>query len=211
MLCVSTEYQPNKNQLMFLETICIKNGVVQNQEAHISRMEQTGANFGFSAPALPCLVSMLPESLRGEKVKCRIEYREEIQNIDFAAYTPKIIRSLMLVEASDVNYSFKFSDRAELNSLNDKRERCDEILIVQNGCITDTTYSNVVFRKNNAFFTPDTYLLNGTKRQRLLRKSIIQETRITADNLKEFDYVYFINSMLDIEDGVGCFVQNIFG
>ncbi len=196
---------------MFLETICIKNGVIQNLEAHISRMEQTGANFGFSAPALPCLVSMLPETLRDEKVKCRIEYREEIKNIDFTAYTPKIIRSLMLIEANDVNYSFKFSDRTELNALIDKREQYDEILIVQNGCITDTTYSNVVFQKNNDFFTPETFLLNGTKRQILLRKSIIQETRITADNLKEFDYVYFINSMLDIEDGVGCFVQNIFG
>ena len=30
------------------------------------------------------------------------------------------------------------------------------MLIVQNGCITDTTYSNVVFRKNGEFFTPST-------------------------------------------------------
>lgn len=194
---------------MFLETICIKNGVVQNPEEHISRMEQTSANFGFSSPALPCLVSMLPESLRGEKVKCRIEYREEIQNIDFTAYTPKIIHSLMLIEANDINYSFKFSNRAELNTLNDKRERCDEILIVQNGCITDTTYSNVVFQKNNDFFTPDTFLLNGTKRQKLLRESVIREAQITIDNLRDFEQVYLINSMLDIEDGIGCPIQEI--
>lgn len=173
-------------------------------------MEQTGTYFGFSAPALPCLVSMLPEYLQDEKVKCRIEYREEILNIDFTVYTPKIISSLMLVEVDNIDYSFKFSDRTGLNSLNDKKGECDEVLVVQNGCITDTTYSNVVFRRNNEFFTPETFLLNGTKRQKLLRESIIQKIRITADNLMEFDCVYLINSMLDIEDRVGCPVKNVF-
>jgi len=71
------------------------------------------------------------------------------------------------------------------------------------------TYSNVVFRKNGEFFTPHTYLLNGTKRQRLLRESIIKEAAITVDNLHEFEHVYLINAMLDIEDGVGCPVQSI--
>lgn len=194
---------------MFLETICIKNGAVQNLEAHISRMEHTAAYFDFSAPALPCLESMLPEAHRDKKVKCRVEYREDIYNIEFTTYNPKVIRSLMLIEANDINYSFKFSDRTELNALNNKREQYDEVLIVQNGCITDTTYSNVVFRKNNDFFTPNTYLLNGTKRQKLLRELVIQEARITVDNLKEFDYVYFINSMLDIEDGVGSPIGSI--
>lgn len=195
---------------MFLETICIKNAVVQNLEAHIFRMEQTSAYFGFSAPVLPCLESMLPEAHRDKKVKCRVEYREDIYNIEFTTYNPKVIRSLMLIEANDINYSFKYSDRSELNAFNNKKGECNEVLIVQNGYITDTTYSNVVFQKNNEFFTPETYLLNGTKRQKLLRESIIQEIRITADNLMEFDYVYLINSMLDIEDRVGCPVQNIF-
>ncbi|MDO5664512.1 MAG: aminotransferase class IV [Bacteroidia bacterium] len=195
---------------MFLETICIKNGVVQNLDAHIIRMEQTAACFGFPAPILPCLKSMLPKSLSYTNVKCKIEYEKSIQNIEFMAYTPKLICSLRLVEANDINYSFKFSNRSELNALNNEKEECDEVLIIQNGCITDTTYSNVVFQKNNKFFTPKTYLLNGTKRQKLLRKSIIHEAGITVDNLYEFEHVHLINSMLDIEDGIKCPVLNIF-
>ncbi|OJV36724.1 MAG: hypothetical protein BGO33_04120 [Bacteroidia bacterium 43-41] len=195
---------------MFLETICIKNGAVRNLQAHVERMRRTAEHFGFAAPELPCLEVMLPEPLRDKKVKCRIEYKGTICNIGFTAYTPKVIRSLRLVKADNVDYSFKFSDRARLDALNNRRGQCDEALIVQNGCITDTTYSNVVFRKNKEFFTPGTCLLNGTKRQKLLRESIIREAEITVDNLHEYEHVYLINSMLDIEDGVGIPVRNIY-
>ena len=194
---------------MFLETICIKNGVVQQLEAHISRMKQTAAHFGFAAPALPYLELVLPESLLNTNVKCRIEYKETIRNLEFEAYQPKNIRSLMLLNAEHIDYRFKYSDRTKLNALHSKKENCSEVLIVCNGCITDTTYSNVVFRKGSQLFTPDTYLLNGTKRQKLLRESIIQEARITVDNLMEFDHVYLINSMLDVEDGVGVAVKDV--
>lgn len=194
---------------MFLETICIKNGTAVNLEAHVERMRQSANRFGFAAPVLPCLESLLPETLREKKVKCSIEYREAIRTVRFVAYTPKRIRSLVLVEADEVDYSFKYSDRVQLEVLNKQRGERDEVLIVQNGCITDTTYSNAVFRKNGEFFTPHTYLLNGTKRQRLLRESIIKEAAITVDNLHEFEHVYLINAMLDMEDGVGCPVQSI--
>ena len=193
---------------MFLETICIKNGVAVSLEAHAERMRQTADRFGFSAPGLPCIESLLPGSLRDKKVKCSIGYRETIRTVGFVAYTPKVIRSLVLVEGDGLDYPFKYSDRGRLEALSNP-ERGDEALIVQNGCITDTTYSNVVFRKNGEFFTPGTYLLNGTKRQRLLRNSIIKEADITVDNLHEYEHVYLINSMLDIEDGVGCPMKSI--
>ena len=194
---------------MFLETICIKNGVAVSLEDHAERMRQTADRFGFTAPGLPCIESLLSGSLRDKKVKCSIGYRETIRTVGIVAYTPKVIRSLVLVEAEELDYSFKYSDRVQLEVLNKQRGERDEVLIVQNGCITDTTYSNVVFRKNGEFFTPHTYLLNGTKRQRLLRESIIKEAAITVDNLHEFEHVYLINAMLDIEDGVGCPVQSI--
>lgn len=195
---------------MFLETICIKNGKVQNLPAHIHRMRQTAEHFGFSAPRLPRLERIMPMHLRNTKVKCRVEYHQDIQHIHFEAYYPKVIRTLKLVEADDIDYLFKFSDREGLNNLNLRKGSCDEALIVKNGFITDTTYSNVVFQKDTVFFTPDTFLLNGIKRQRLLREGIIRETKITPDNLREYQHVYLINAMLDIEDGVGVGVCDIF-
>lgn len=193
---------------MFLETICINNGIVQHIEAHKERMRKTAAHFGFRAPELPDLSSQLPDELRDKKVKCSITYHENITNIVFSEYVARKILSLKLVE-SDINYTFKFSDRLALNTLLEKKENADEILIIQNNCITDTTFSNVVFQRNNTFFTPDTYLLNGTKRQKLLQKKKIEETRITVDDLATFDTFFLVNAMLDIEDQEGMSISNI--
>lgn len=194
---------------MFLETICINRSIVQNLHAHLNRMYNSARAFDIQAPPLPDLIALLPAELKNKKVRCSITYDSHILDIRFIDYTPRTINSLRLVE-SDINYAHKFSDRQSLNNLLEQRNGCDEVLIVQNNCITDTTYSNVVF--SNAagrLFTPDTYLLNGTKRQLLLLKGIISETRITSGDLHLYDKVYLINAMLDVEDRVGTDVKNI--
>jgi 4-amino-4-deoxychorismate lyase len=199
---------PLTEMRMFLESICILDGRAVNLEAHRERMGLTGNRFGFTAPQLPDLEQLLPESLRKGKVKCRIEYDGKIRSIGFDPYRPKPVCVLRLVEAEGLDYSFKYSDRSRLDALNDA-EPGHEVLIVQGGEITDTTYSNVVLRKAGELFTPSASLLNGTKRQKLLRESIVREMKITVDNLGRFDHLYLINAMLDIEDGVGVPVKEI--
>lgn len=185
---------------MFLETICIQNGIVKNRESHRARMQHTATHFGFRAPVFPDLIKLIPPKLNPNKIKCRIVYHHDIIKISFTEYMPRKIRSLQLIEASELNYSYKFSDRSALDSLLLQKGRYDEILIVRHGCITDTSYSNVVFKKGDALFTPDTYILNGTKRQQLLREGAIHEMRITTQNIYNFEAISLINSMLDIKD-----------
>lgn len=194
---------------MFLETICIKNGIVQSMEAHRKRIHDTALSFGFHAPELPGLSKLIPAELKKcKKLKCSLVYHEQILNIAFTDYRPKQINSLKLVEAN-VNYSFKYADRSALDALLQEKGDCDEILMVKKGYITDTSFSNVVFRKNDELFTPDTYLLNGIKRQQLLRENKIRETRIRVNDLHHFDKLYLINAMLDIEDNPGLDVERI--
>lgn len=193
---------------MFLETICIQQGEIKNREGHEHRMRQTAAHFGFKTPQLPNLCKLLPEELREEKVKCRVIYREEIEEITFERYLPKRIESLKLMEAT-VDYPFKFADRSPLNVLLAKKGDCDEILITRDGFISDTSFSNVVFSKGKKFYTPENPLLNGTKRQLLLRKGVICEKKIHQDDLREYDRIYLINAMLDLEDGVSLPVEAI--
>ncbi|MDR2404967.1 MAG: hypothetical protein LBE27_01180, partial [Deltaproteobacteria bacterium] len=45
-------------------------------------------------------------------------------------------------------------------------------------------------------------LLKGVKRQSLLDKGIISKRRITPDNLGDFQKVFFINAMIDLEDDI---------
>ena len=182
----------------FLETINIQNGVVQNLRGHVARMCETARHFGFTAPNISKLETFVPKALKKcLKVKCRIIYHTKINEITFEEYTPKTITSLKLVEGSP-DYSFKFTDRTTLNHLLSQKGDCDEVLIVRNGCITDTSFSNVVFRRKNRFFTPDTYILNGTQRQLLLHKGAISERRIMEKDLDEFDEMLLINAMLSI-------------
>ena len=193
---------------MFLETICILHGEIQNRQAHKERMQRTATHFGFNAPPLPDLLQLLPDRLRDTKVKCRIVYHKSIQETSFEPYFPKKITSLKLVEAS-IDYSFKLADRKSLNILLSQKGDCDEILITRNGLITDTSYSNVVFSKGERYFTPESPLLNGTKRQKLLREGVITEKRIVRDSLSEYDRIYLINALLDIEDEISLSVNRI--
>ena len=183
----------------FLETINIQNGIIQNLQGHEMRMRQTATHFNFSAPDISNLEKFVPKSMeKCLKVKMRIVYHTKINEISFEEYTPKVVKSFKLVEASP-DYSFKFADRTALNALLSQKGDADEILIVRNGCITDTSFSNVVFRSGNDFFTPDTYLLNGTKRQLLLKNGVIRKTRITVENMGEFEEIMLINAMLDLD------------
>lgn len=193
---------------MFLETICILHGEIQNRQYHEERMQRTAAHFGFNTPKLSDLPALLPDKLQDTKVKCRIIYHKTIQEVSFESYLLKKITSLKLIEAS-VDYSFKFADRKQLNALLAQKGDYDEILITRNGLITDTSYSNVVFSNGEQYFTPESPLLNGTKRQKLLREGIIAERIIHRDSLPEYDCIYLINAMLDIEDGISLPVYNI--
>lgn len=194
---------------MLLESICLINGKIQNRSMHIKRMRTTGLHFRFTPPDLPDIEGMLAPGMDEVKLKCRITYHTNINSIAFEHYHPKTIKSLKLVVASP-DYAFKFSDRTVLNDLLNQKNGCEEILIVRNGLITDTSFSNVVLSKGDELHTPAYPLLNGTKRQKLLNEGRIKEAQITPDNLKEYDRLYLINAMLDIEDDVYLSIDSIF-
>lgn len=186
---------------MFLETICILDGAIQNRHGHEKRMVETAKFFGFNPPLLPDLENMLPHNLKNTKVKCRITYDKNIREITFSEYIPKKICALKIV-TSPLDYSFKMADRKRLDALLGYKEDCDEILITNNGFIKDTSYSNVVFSLDGAFYTPNKPLLKGTKRQKMLDEGKIIEKEIHCDSITTYDRIYLINAMLDIEDEI---------
>lgn len=145
-------------------------------------------------------------------VKCRIVYGRSLSEISFAPYVPREIRSLRLVAADDeLDYHLKYADRSALARLLQRRDDCDEILIVRDGAITDTSYSNVAFFDGRKYVTPDTFLLNGTRRQYLLGTGVLTECRITPSDLGGFERVVLINAMLGIEDDLAVPIERIRG
>jgi len=128
--------------------------------------------------------------------KLRIVYDSNYFEYSITPYTIKPVRSLKLVFNNNIVYDHKYEDRSILQEMFNQREDCDDVLIVKNNLITDVTYANIIFKKDDRWFTPDSFLLNGTMRQYLLDSNKIFEARITPDDLSQYSHFKLINAML---------------
>jgi len=145
---------------------------------------------------------VIPADIGNGVYKCTVKYKHEIIDVKFQPYTIKKIEKLKLVIDNSIDYGYKFADRSVLSKLLEKRDGCDEIIIVKNGLMTDTSYSNLVFFDGKKWYTPNSPLLKGTKREKLLSEGKIEEEEINLQNIKRFEKVSLINAMLDVENVV---------
>jgi len=184
-----------------VESIKIQNRQPVNIEWHNKRFNEARSEaFGVITPIDLQEVIVIPETLGNGVYKCRVLYEKEIEAVEFQGYTIRPVKSLKLVDGGDIDYHLKYENREALAQLMAQKGDADDILIVKNGFITDTSYSNIAFFDGKQWLTPDTYLLNGTQRQRLLAEGILKETPITPADLQLFTMAKPINAMLDFEE-----------
>ncbi|WP_324172307.1 aminotransferase class IV [Sulfurimonas sp.] len=131
--------------------------------------------------------------------KCRVVYNENILEVSYLLYKKREIKSLKLVYYDNIEYFQKSASREKLNYLFNLRQNSDDILIVKNKLISDTTIANVAFLKDGLWFTPSKPLLNGTTRQRLLDEGKLKETNIRVDDLKQYSKIALLNAMIDFD------------
>lgn len=182
----------------FVESLRVEQRKLMHIEWHERRMRQTLLyHYGYE-PEVNLRASVaLPEELDNGVYKCRIVYDSLIEDVSFAAYEPKKVDTLRLVMDDAMDYPFKYEDRSSLDRILMRRDGADDVLIVKNGCLTDTSFSNIALFREGLWYTPDTFLLNGTCRQRLLADGLIREARITVDDLGKYAEIRLINAMLD--------------
>ncbi len=183
----------------FIESIHIKNGAVQNIELHDIRVQQTRKKIlniddGFSLMAF----IHPPSHMMNLNIKCRIVYSERVQEVTYAEYTVRDIRTLKMCQADHVEYVHKFEDRSDINALFDKA-KSDEILMIKNGAVTDCRYYNTAFLKEGKWYTPSKPLLNGVKRSSLISKGVLNERQIYAKDISLYEKVSLINALTDLE------------
>jgi len=184
----------------FIETIRIENNRLQHLDGHNKRLNETIKHFFGSAPEVDLAkILVLPGNMDEGVYKCRIVYDDQIREVTFQPYIPKVVRSLRLITDNDADYSYKFENRQLLENLLAQKGEADDILIVRDHCITDTSYSNIAFFDGLHWYTPDTFLLNGTCRQRLLAEGILRESRITLHDLCRYEDIRPINAMLVLD------------
>lgn len=142
--------------------------------------------------------------------RCRFIYDAKgVQHIEIVRMPRRIIRSLQLINADDFDYSHKFADRSHFAVLS-KNIQADDILIVKNGFLTDTTYANIVFKdKSGHWFTPSTPLLAGTKRAKLLAENRIEAVELRPKDISNFVEARLINATTDLENSSKVLIDNI--
>jgi len=182
----------------FIETIQIVDGNILHPQWHKFRMKRTiehffGCNKSSEISDIQNVLAQIP--FPHGLLKCRILYSSAIENIEYFPYTRPQFQKFRLIHCDDIEYSFKFAARADIEELFGKRGNADEIIIVKNECITDTSIANLVFFDGKHYFTPDTPLLRGTRRERMLDEGIIAEKRITIVDLTDFVSFFPINAM----------------
>jgi 4-amino-4-deoxychorismate lyase len=193
-----------------IESIRVENGHLCNLNFHNNRLNNSRkVLFGNIEDIILDEILEIPAQYSNGIYKCRVTYDQEIKKIEFAPYIMRQINSLRLIIADHINYSHKYSNRTELDKLSELRNECDDILIVKNGFITDTSYANIVFSRGNEFYTPDTPLLNGTRREFYLQKGIIKTASITPVDLSKFSNARIINAMISLEDSPVIDIKNI--
>ena len=186
--------------MKLLETIYLKNGKIQNIEYHNQRFNETRrVIFGnLEAIDLNDLIH-IPNEYRTEDFRCRVTYEEAIEAITFINYQQKKIKKLKLIDIGNWDYEYKYADRNFLNNLLAENPDVDEVIMTQNGFITDCTIANLAFYDGKNWFTPSTPLLKGTKRQQLLDKGLITEREIRIEDISQYEGVCLINCFRNLE------------
>lgn len=116
--------------------------------------------------------------------------------MEYFPYRPRIIKSLKIVYDDTIDYSFKYAERNELDRLFSQREKADDVLIVKNGLMTDTSIANVAFYIDGQWKTPLSPLLEGTTRARLIADGTIVCADINVDQALRASRLALFNAMI---------------
>lgn len=185
---------------LLFETIKIANATPLNLTWHQKRVNLAFESLfnGKTAIKLKDLIE-IPDEYSHSLFRCRFIYNDKEWSTEFTQYIPRQVKTLKLVDGHGIAYPHKFIDRSAISRLYDQREENDDILIVRDGYITDTSIANILFSDGKNWFTPSTPLLPGTTRARLLRNGTISERDVTIFNFKEFSHFMIINALNDFD------------
>lgn len=185
----------------FIETIRIENGQIYNLPYHSQRFNDTRARFFKGSQPIDLAdfikVPMPREEERtSDRVKCRVLYSHSIKEITYTPYLLHPVHTLKLINCNEISYSYKSTDRSLLNKLHTQREEADDILILKNGFLTDTSIANIALFDGTHWYTPSAPLLKGTQRASLIAKGILLEKTLTIDILYSFQQITLFNAMI---------------
>jgi len=182
-----------------IESICLSNGVFYRLPYHQARMDKSVREIFHQVNTINLNDFLATQSYPTKGLfKCRIVYDIGIYSVEFLPYTITPVKRLKIVEGNTIDYAYKYADRSALHQLYELRDGCDDILIVKNGLLSDSYYSNIMLYDGHHWVTPAAPLLHGTMRQTLLDEGKIKAETIHLADIRLFKKVKLINAMLGL-------------
>lgn len=180
------------------ETIKVFNRKPQNLFYHWERIKWTFKEYYKATPFFNLKQFVENLNYPDGVLRLKIIYDDAKLDYQITQYKRKRIDYFYLVEVNDLNYKFKYEDRSILEKF--CRSDYGEPIFIKDKFITDTTFSNLAFFDGYKWWTPNTYLLKGTKRSSLIDNKLILVEEISVSDLKYFKKISIINSMNDLNE-----------
>ncbi len=197
--------------MKLLETIKYQNGQFYNLEFHEERMRIARKSiFGLVDPVnLKSLLQSFQQTDSKNIFKCRIVYDIKIDSVEFIEYNKPSISRLKVVEDNEIEYNHKFLNRKDIDELFQTRQSADDIIIIKNKFVSDSSYANLLFYNGSRWLTPSRPLLMGTQRASLLSENKITTADIHISHIESFKKVRLINAMISFEDELDINISDI--
>ncbi len=178
---------------LLLETIKIEDGEVSNLSYHQARCDESRKAL-FDSRDILDLSSLIEAPPKG-LYRCRILFNEKMHSIEYILYNPREIHVLKII-TSDIKYDHKYANRDTLDKLLQSQPDADDILIENHGYLSDTTIANIAFYDGKQWFTPETPLLKGTMRAKLLDEGFLHTKNIKKEEITDYTHVALMNAMI---------------
>jgi 4-amino-4-deoxychorismate lyase len=182
----------DNSNIKYFETIKCDDYTVFNLEYHVKRVAKTiGININLSDYIYP------PSS---KLLKCKVIYtQEKIVDVQYQEYKKRDIKSFKIIHNDNIKYSKKELERSALDNLFAKKEKCDEIIIVKNGIVTDTSIANIAVFYEDIWYTSKMYILEGTTRSRYIDNNLLIQKNISLEMLENCEKIALMNAMIDFD------------
>ena len=178
---------------LFFETIRIQNRIIHNRTYHNARLNRTISEiFGIMRAYDIAEYITLPAD--DAIYRCKLVCDTQIRDVTLTPYTPRSYRSFQCIEA-DISYPCKALERTTIDSLFARRGDADDIIIVKEGLLTDTSIANIALYDGLVWYTPASPLLEGTMRASLLDQKRLKPKALTPKDLQKCVGFAIMNAM----------------
>ena len=181
----------------FFESIRVNDGVVENLNFHQARVNKTLNAFDASQHSIDLtkIIQQLVLPTVG-LFKLRISYD---LNGNYEAkcnpYQYKQINDFALMDIKGHRYDYKYANRDWINETLAQSGK-DEIIMHDDGLIKDCSYTNIVFFDGANWYTPESPLLEGTQRAKLIQEGVITPKALYVSEVPNFQKFKCFNAMI---------------